>query len=66
MSYGGFGCGETSAPAPEITAIYVYMHPTDPKRMRVVEIPVTDAKPVASAKLDDLLTKQSLSALFPK
>ena len=66
ISYGAFGCEVVTAPAPEVDAIYVYIHPADPKRMRVVEISVPDVKQVTAAKLDALLTKQSLSTLFSK
>ncbi len=64
VSYGGFQCDNESMPEPELDAIYVYRHPGDSKRARFVEIPVPDAKQVTPAKLDELLTKQSLAALF--
>ncbi|HET9342591.1 MAG TPA: hypothetical protein VFO25_06730 [Candidatus Eremiobacteraceae bacterium] len=47
-----------------IGAVYVYIHPDDPKRMRFVEQPITDWKHVDELQLDPLLTKESLAKLF--
>ena len=47
-----------------IGAVYVFIHPDDPKRMRFVEQPITDWKHIDELDLNPLLTKESLAKLF--
>lgn len=47
-----------------IGAVYVFIHPDDPKRMKFVEQPITDWKHVDELQLDPLLTKESIAKLF--
>jgi hypothetical protein len=47
-----------------IGALYVYIHPDDPKRMKFVEQPITDWKHFDGSTLGTFLTKESLAKLF--
>jgi len=47
-----------------VGAVYVFLHPNDPKRMKFVEQPIADIKHFDDSGLGTLLTQDSLAKLF--